>query len=117
VLVSICIPLPLLFSLAGIVKSARLKALSEVQATITYTSRGSKCIELGPTSDGDPLPVTLRFPRVWELAATLQSIAALAALAEVIEGGLGRRVPALSLLTSVGLVVWGGGIMTIHFGM
>ncbi|KAG9124679.1 hypothetical protein FRC07_010646, partial [Ceratobasidium sp. 392] len=115
--VSICLPLPFLLSLAHIVKSARVETQAGPFATTTYTKRSSRCTELGLTGSEDaaPLPVTLRFPRIWEFAFTLQCIGALASLCEIVEAVIGGRVPALELLAAMANVLWGGGIMAIHF--
>ncbi|KAG8734717.1 hypothetical protein FRC12_018412 [Ceratobasidium sp. 428] len=115
--VSACLPLPFLLSLAHIVKSARAEAQSDSLATTVYTKRSSRCTELGLTQCDDtaPLPVTLRFPRIWEVAFTLQCAGALASLCGIAEAAAGSRVPALKLLAAMANVLWGGGVMAIHF--
>ncbi|KAF8608761.1 hypothetical protein BDV93DRAFT_583050 [Ceratobasidium sp. AG-I] len=114
---SLCLPLPLLFSLARIVNSARVDALSDPPATTAYSKRTSKCTELGLLSSevSGSSTVTLRFPRIWEIAFTFQCIAAIASACEIVQGVMGNRLPALKLLAAMGYVAWGGGIMTIHF--
>ncbi|KAG8747840.1 hypothetical protein FRC10_011286 [Ceratobasidium sp. 414] len=98
--------------------SASVPALEQPEpvGTTVYTKRGSRCTELGPTDSDDtaPLPVVLRFPRIWEFTFALQCVGAAATLCEIAEAAIGG-VPALKLLAAMANVVWGGGVMTIHF--
>ncbi|QRW21470.1 hypothetical protein RhiXN_06459 [Rhizoctonia solani] len=86
-LVSLSLPTPLLFSLMRAVKSSRSNTENKRSAPTMLFNKPSKCVELGL-----PTPV-----------------------GEVVEGAFGRRVPVVWLLSSMGLVIWGGGVMATHF--
>ncbi|ELU42541.1 hypothetical protein AG1IA_03431 [Rhizoctonia solani AG-1 IA] len=84
-LVSLSLPTPLLFSLMRAVKSSRSNTENKRSAPTMLFNKPSKCVELGL-----PTPGTV---------------------GEVVEGAFGRRVPVVWLLSSMGLVIWGGGVM------
>ncbi|QRV94204.1 hypothetical protein RhiJN_22222 [Ceratobasidium sp. AG-Ba] len=116
--ISICLPLPFLLSLAHIVKSARIETqVDPLAATAVHTKRNSKSTEFRLTTcdEAGSSQVTLQFPRIWECALILQCLGALASLCAITEAALGKQVLVLKLLASVTHVIWGGGIMTIHF--
>ncbi|KAH7339586.1 hypothetical protein B0J17DRAFT_627659 [Rhizoctonia solani] len=98
------------------VKLTRSSARVEPPATISCTGRNSKCIDLElSAADMSPFAAALRFPRIWGFALALQIIAVFSIAGEVAEGALGYRTPIIRLLSAIGIVTWGGGIMTIHF--
>ncbi|KAF8756946.1 hypothetical protein RHS01_03886 [Rhizoctonia solani] len=94
-LVSLSLPTPLLFSLMRAVKSSRSNTENKRSAPTMLFNKPSKCVELGL-----PTPGTGRCTVV---------------VGEVVEGAFGRRVPVVWLLSSMGLVIWGGGVMATHF--
>ncbi|CAE6517877.1 unnamed protein product [Rhizoctonia solani] len=114
-LISLSLPIPFLFSLARIVRVAKSGTRVGPSAT-THNEQNSKCtdLELSVTSV-NPSFTPLHFPRVWEAALALQIIAVFSIAGEVVEGALGYRAPIIRLLSAIGLVTWGGGVMTIHF--
>ncbi|KAG8691742.1 hypothetical protein FRC11_011121 [Ceratobasidium sp. 423] len=115
-LVSLSLPLPLLFSLARIINVAQSSAGGEPPAMTIYTKQNSKCTDLELSEAGvNYTPTTLRFPRIWAFAFALQSIAVLSVAGQVAEGALGYRAPVVQLFSTMGLITWGGGVMTIHF--
>ncbi|CAE6430770.1 unnamed protein product [Rhizoctonia solani] len=115
-LVSLTLPTPLLFSLARRVRVARSSTDNKSSATTVFAKQNRKCIELGlPTANVNHRPMAIRFPHLWKLVFMLQNIAVLSIAGEVAEGALGHRVPVIRVLSSMGLIAWGGGIMVIHY--
>ncbi|GAB1521365.1 hypothetical protein RhiTH_004460 [Rhizoctonia solani] len=115
-LVSLSLPTPLLFSLMRAVKSSRSNTENKRSAPTMLFNKPSKCVELGlPTPGTGRCTVLIRFPYIWEFLFLLQSIAIISVVGEVVEGAFGRRVPVVWLLSSMGLVIWGGGVMATHF--
>ncbi|CUA66858.1 hypothetical protein RSOLAG22IIIB_00307 [Rhizoctonia solani] len=113
-LVSLSLPIPFLFSLARLVTFVQSGACVGPSAT-THTEQNSKCTDLEFSATSDPSSTTPRYHRVWGGAFALQTIAVASVAGQVAEGALGYRVPILRLLSALGLITWGGGVMIIHF--
>ncbi|KAJ1304551.1 hypothetical protein OPQ81_005692 [Rhizoctonia solani] len=115
-LVSLSLPLPVIFSLARIAKVTRSSIQFKSRVETIYATQNFKCADLELSTAGVPSPSTaLRFPRIWAFVSALQCIAVLSAVGEVVEGALAHRAPVIRLLSAMGFITWGGGVMIIHF--